>query len=347
MIRLPPAVAAARPRLSRLPLAVLFGLTLLIRANPTAAQAPDVRIETDGHPEYSKFILDGAEALRASGQPLLDTNQTAALLAEPVAEKFELPPPGTAEMSPSEVAVHARKALVRIGWYYRCDSCEDWHLSVSGAYAVAEDGVIATCYHAVDPAGDEAIQEGFLIVVDQHDRVLPVSSILAADAALDIALLRVDGGTFTALALDENAAPGDPVYLLSDPLGNTGYFSTGIINRFYWEYPENPPPAAPRGGRPWADGRQDMVTLEGIRRLQMNVSTDWAPGSSGCAVLDRRGNAVGHVSTISPQRESEPGDADDRFDGAVLITLHNATPARAVRLLIERCLEDAKGRETP
>ena len=33
--------------------------------------------------------------------------------------------------------------------------------------------------------------------------------------------------------------------------------------------------------------------------LRVNVSTDWAPGSSGSAVLDQCGNVIGHVSTIS------------------------------------------------
>jgi hypothetical protein len=328
MIRLPSAAAA-------------LGLILALLVGRAVGQAPHVRVETDGHPEYSQVILNSAWDLHRSGRLLLDVGRTAALLAEPQPEHFELPPPRTSALSPAEIAALARKALVRIGWYYRCDSCEDWHLSVSGAYALTDSGVIATCYHTVDPAGGDEMKEGFLVVIGQDDRVLPVASVLAADPALDIALLRVDGGNFTALSIEENAAPGDPVYLLSDPLGNTGYFSSGIINRFYWEYPENPPPAAPRGGRPWPDGRRDMHTLEGIRRLQMNVSTDWAPGSSGCAVLDSRGNAVGHVSTINPQRESEPGEEDDRFNGAVLITLHNATPARAVRLLVEECLEEA------
>lgn len=317
------------------------GLAFSMLCTPAIGQAPHVRVETDGHPEYSGGILNSADDLHRGGRLLLDVARTAALLAEPQPEHFELPPPRTADLSPAEIAALARKALVRIGWYYRCDSCEDWHLSVSGAYALTDSGIIATCYHTVDPSGDDGMEEGFLVVIDQDDRVLPVASLLGADPALDIALLRVEGGHFTALALEENSAPGDPVYLLSDPLGHTGYFSSGIINRFYWDYPESPPPAAPRGGRPWPDGRRDMHTLEGIRRLQMNVSTDWAPGSSGCAVLDGRGNAVGHVSTMSPQRESEPGEEDDRFDGAVLITLRNATPARAVRLLVEECLEAA------
>lgn len=90
------------------------------------------------------------------------------------------------------------------------------------------------------------------------------------------------------------------------------------------------------------------------KMLRLNVSTDWAPGSSGSAVLDRCGNVIGHVSTISPLGEGPrsapvpPGKADgknaakaDRFGGATLITLHEAAPARSV-LSLARTLRDYK-----
>jgi hypothetical protein len=214
-------------------------------------------------------------------------------------------------------------------------------LSLSGGYALTADGIEATCHHSIDPADVEGMHEGYLVAIDHEDRVRPVLAVVAAHEGADVALLRVGGGGLEPRPLSENAAPGDAAHLFSDPLGLSGYFSSGTVNRFYWADPEQPAPAAPRGGRPWPEGRRDLHTMDGIRRLQMNVSTDWAPGSSGCAILDACGNAIGQVSTISPERESEPGAEDDRFGGAVLITLHNATPARAVRLLAETCLRQA------
>jgi hypothetical protein len=77
------------------------------------------------------------------------------------------------------------------------------------------------------------------------------------------------------------------VFCLSDPLDERGYFSEGIVNRFYWK-------RAPKG---------DLESLDALKNLRVNVSTDWAPGSSGAAVLDQCGNAIGHVSTISPLSE--------------------------------------------
>jgi len=91
----------------------------------------------------------------------------------------------------------------------------------------------------------------------------------------------------------------------------------------------------------------------------VHVSTEWAPGSSGAAVLDLCGNAIGHVANISPLTEkghfipakppeTKPGEelakidpqiskpaTADRFQGAVLITMHIAIPARGVLGLVQ------------
>ena len=53
-------------------------------------------------------------------------------------------------------------------------------------------------------------------------------------------------------------------------------------------------------------GHRGEPLLDELKALRLNVSTDWAPGSSGAAVLDERGNVIGHVSTISPMSESAP-----------------------------------------
>jgi hypothetical protein len=150
--------------------------------------------------------------------------------------------------------------------------------------------------------------------------------------------VRVEGRGLSPLPLREDVAPGDRVSCFSEPLGQAGYFSNGIVNRFYW-----------KPGRAGIDG-----SLEQLESLRVNVSTDWAPGSSGAAVLDEHGNAIGHVSRVAPlaptgriaNREvSEPvkdavavGDekpkkTTPRKPETVVITLHEAIPARAIRAL--------------
>ena len=141
------------------------------------------------------------------------------------------------------------------------------------------------------------------------------------------------------MALNDQVGPGDVAYLLSDPGETQGFFSTGFVNRFYWK----------------ETGKHDPQTLEGVRDLRINVSTDWSPGSSGAAVLDGCGNVIGHVSMIStlnrnagPVNEGGPttGPTQARVSfqsGSTYVVLHEAVPARGVRLLVER-MDGGKGK---
>ena len=75
-----------------------------------------------------------------------------------------------------------------------------------------------------------------------------------------------------------------------------------------------------------ADGSESKVPR------RMNVSTDWAPGSSGAAVIDECCNAIGHVSEISAQGKSEK--AESKGAGQTLIVFHNAVCADDVLSLV-------------
>ena len=64
---------------------------------------------------------------------------------------------------------------------------------------------------------------------------------------------------------------------------------------------------------------------------------DWAPGSSGAAILDACGNCIGHVSTISTLGdEGEPGDAShEPKRPETHLVIHNAVRAADVLSLIK------------
>ncbi len=327
----PAACGRTRPANDRCPPAWLalglVGLLLTAGAGAAGAQAEGVPIEARSPLTQARDVLASAEALRkAEGDALLDLKQIREAMAKPTPQQVSLPALRDEVIEPVAIAEMAREALVRVGWYYLCHRCDNWHLTLSGGYAIGECGVIAACYHSIDPDGRDDMREGYLVALDCERQVLPVRAVIAANETMDTVLLRIEGGRFTALALNDQTRPGERAYLLSDPLGQTGYFSAGMINRFYWQ------------GR----GRnQNPDRLDGVGQLRINISTDWAPGSSGAAVLDDRGNAIGHVKAISPMRERPTGSDNDRFDGAVLITLHEAVAARCVRLLLEDCQSQA------
>jgi hypothetical protein len=296
------------------------------------AQAPGVPIETDRPRMGDARVLERAKEIREAGG-LLSAAQIKEQIDKPMGGAIALPKCGTDPLTGREVAARARAAYLQLGWNYLCQRCERWHLSLAGAYAIAKDAV-ATCHHCIVPKAD--MREGYLIAVDHTGAVIPVTAVIARNETMDAAILRVAGGSFSVLPLNDQVAQGDAAYCFSEPLDQEGYFSSGIVNRFLW-----------RAGK-----RGEPGSIDELKRLRMNVSTDWAPGSSGAAVLDAAGNAIGHVSTISPLREDRapggkpgatpapgagneepPKKRSDRFSGATLLTLHEAVPARGVMAL--------------
>lgn len=226
-----------------------------------------------------------------------------------------------------------------------CPKCTKWHLQdFAAAYAVAPD-IIATCEHAFEEAlkreAKEPLREAYLLLRDSQHRLLAVKRIVAVNSVMDAALLQVDLPHLIPVPLNDQLAPGDPVFCYSDPLGQAGYFSDGIINRFYWN--------ANRQGSP--------ESLEQLSYLRVNFGTDWAPGSSGAPILDQYGNVAGHVSSIQPlsrPSSSPPTSGEGKNDQTLgtpaafnppLITVHVGIPARGVLALIrdtnERAGEDA------
>ena len=310
----------------------LLVLIPLICAAPLSAQLPGTPIiETTGNDEG---LIEKATKLREAGKLLKDA-QVAEQMEKPEAAAVELAEENVQALKTREVAEKARKGFLRVGYFFLCKRCDHWHFNLAGGYAVGKD-TIASCYHVIKPGDD--MREGYLVAVDCEDNVIPVTKVLAADKALDTVILRVEGGNQSPLGLSDAVAVGDPAYCYSFPLGQRGYFSNGIVNRFYWK--------GPRKG--------DAGSLEELRSLRVNVSTDWAPGSSGAAIVDEKANVIGHVDTISPlseggkrpaakpEKSAEGGKAQapaggkDRFGGATLITLHEAIPARAIKAIITK-----------
>jgi hypothetical protein len=269
---------------------------------------PIVDQTPEGIKNANAAIIGKIRAL-IDGKKLLSQDEVKERLLEPQSEAIDLPAVRQAPLSSEEVAEVARAANLRVGYCYLCPNCDDWHINLAGGYAIAPN-VVATCDHVIDSS--TKMREGYLIAVDQDGNAYPVTSVIARSAAMDAALIRVEGADFKPLALNGAVRQGAAAFCYSSPLGQLGYFSEGIVNRFFW-------------GRPYRGG--DRNSLDVARHLRVNFSTDWAPGSSGSAVLDQAGNVIGHVSQIAGI--SRGGNRQP------MITLHTGIPAHAVRLLAE------------
>ena len=227
--------------------------------------------------------------------------------------QLSLPQPHDRPMEGRSLWSAARKSFVRVGYYYLCKGCKRWRLDLSCGFFLTEDGAVATAYHVL--VQNRAMSKGCLIVVDDEGIVYPVAAIAAANKTSDVCILRVKAtGKTSPLPLSEDARPGDRVFCFSDPMGERSYFSAGIVNRL-----------------------AELAKQEngGTAPFVLDVSTDWAPGSSGAAVIDECGNAIGLVSTILALQNDEEGVHSKREHSTVTwMVLHEAVSAREVKALI-------------
>lgn len=307
------------------------------------SQAPGVIIEEWMSRDETIALLEKALALQKTGK-LTSGDQLKEQLKSPRPVVVRTIPARTDNLDPVLLARRARDIRLWIMILYICPKCTNWHLDdFAAAYAVASD-VIATCEHsfaeAVKYQPREPPRESYLLARDSQRRLFGITSIVAVNSIMDAALLQVDPPQLSPVPLNDQLSPGDSVFCYSDPLGQAGYFSDGILNRFYW--------LPNRKGSPGS--------LEQASYLRVNFGTDWAPGSSGAPILDRCGNVAGHVSSIHalsrPQKNRPTMGEKTNQSGSLpltpfnppLITIHEGIPARGVLALIRDVNEKAESR---
>ena len=279
-----------------------------------SAQAPGVPVcrAPSQESEHKATLVNAAKQLYTSGDALKIAEVKQQL--KRTSCRLALPEASTTKLSARDICVAARRSHLRVGWAYLCTKCSKWHLNVAGGYALTTGGAVATCFHVVEPGRE--LREGCLVAVDETSTVLPVTEVLASNRDSDACIVRIAGAALTPLPLNTNVYPGDTVYCYSDPVGHRDYFSAGIVNRFYQ-----------------LSGTQPASAVGPTR---INVSTDWAPGSSGSAVLDDCGNAIGHVAKISAVPQPPATKAKDpHAEKPTAIVFHEAVSARDVLLLLK------------
>ena len=299
-----------QPRLAIIAFLCTFSISASMAQSPgTPVEVQSANLTKEEH----KRVVDTVLRLRDQGE-IIGKDEIARQLENPQPQAVRLAPRRTENLSGEELAVLARNTSLRVGHFYLCQRCDDWHVNLAGGYAVAED-IIVTCDHVVE--SQAKIREGYLVVVDHDGLVAGVSAILARSRAMDTAVLKVVGAKFAPAPLNHDVALGASAWCFSHPLGQRGYFSSGIVNRFYW------------------NGKyqgEDRGSLDALRHLRVDFSTHWAPGSSGAPLLDQAGNVIAHVSTIASMGRGN--------DQPQLLTIRTGIPAQSVERLLE-AMKDA------
>lgn len=263
---------------------ILF-LACTLWAAAAMAAGPRFVIDDD---EYSNRITDAAARLlrehKLTSAPALRRQvhtKGCALGLAPLSRQA-LPPP--------DLCDRLRASTFTVGLYYKCPDCPLWHFNGSTAFVIGADGLLSTCCHVV-MSQDDDIKESYLVAADSEGRVYPVKSVVAADTEADTCILRIDAAGLKPLPLRSDVRTGEQVYCLSHPGGYYFMFTQGMVARL--------------NRRP-----NDVVDEHGKTNglmtrpiLFLNVTAEFAPGSSGAAVVDEDGNVVGQVASIADAGE--------------------------------------------
>jgi S1-C subfamily serine protease len=211
-----------------------------------------------------------------------------------------------APLDGEEIYRRGARAAVLIGSAYKCDKCTKWHNTLASGFAISPDGVIATNHHVAASASGEAMG-----VITADGRFFPVVEVLAADKAHDVALLRIEAKNLDFLPLRDDAPAGTPIRCYSHPANTFGCISEGIITRYF-----------------------KMNEAERNGAVFMQITADYARGSSGGPIIDAQGNAVGMVASTSPvfaaANPTHPAKDTKPVTPSQQMVRHNCATARAI-----------------
>ena len=163
--------------------------------------------------------------------------------------------------SAREIADQVRRSTVQIS----AASASGHTVSEGTGFFISRDGLIATNLHVIRDASSLEISN---LSGLQFDDV----GLVAVDADHDIALLKVGVSNAQPLVMSSatDLAVGDPVYVMGNPLGQTGTFSNGLLSAYR--------------------------DVEGSPLLQ--ITAPISHGSSGGPVVNAGGQVVGIATAV-------------------------------------------------
>lgn len=213
------------------------------------------------------------------------------------------------DLNSSKPAENAADAVYLIGSVYKCDKCDDWHLGgIATAWALDASGVLVTNAHVISKGRGSVMG-----VMDWDGNAYPVTEVVAADIAADIAIFRVEGEGMATLPLASAAEVGSRVRVISHPQQRFFMETFGDVSRYF--------------RRPARSGRAASTW--------MNITADYAKGSSGGPVLDSEGSVVGMVaSTISVYFNSPKSAPKPTPKATLQMVVKNAIPVSAIAAMV-------------
>lgn len=151
--------------------------------------------------------------------------------------------------------------------------------NVATAFPISEDGHFVMNYHMVElvnvGSGDPktAVEDKQYILADYDGNILAMDSIVSYNELADVAIVKANtkGKKIYAFPLGKDLETGDNVHVIAHPKAYLYNYSTGVVTRM-------------------TQHNNDIYSRK------MEISADYAAGSSGGPIFDDAGNIVGIVS---------------------------------------------------
>lgn len=185
--------------------------------------------------------------------------------------KVTLPAGSGQTLSPAELYAQCREGVIVVGGVHLKPRP---HSHDATGFIITADGVAVTNYHVMN--NPEAPDFAGFVAMTPDGKVHPVKEVLAASEAFDIAIIKLDGENFKPIPIAPRAAVGSDSFCISHPTGQFWYFTRGMVASYTI--------GTRRPGQP-------VDTLE--------ITTDYARGSSGGPILSSAGEVIGMVSSTN------------------------------------------------
>ena len=261
-------------------LAALLALTAPLSAQdqpPTKSAVPEKsansRIRTGDQGRMLALVREGEKLIKAGRTTPYAKLQDG---LKQTGYTVKLAKPSTKVLSGPELFRKSRQSVLIISSLYYCNRCTKLHATVAGGVVIGQTGEVLTNDHVIRSRPDQKRET--IVAMTADGTVIPVKEVLAGSRADDLAVLRLDtagGKSLPALPLGNNPLPGSPIRVMSHPDKHFFHFSDGVVARYFAE-----------------SGQQGRTEV-------MSITADYGRGSSGCPVLDLKGNIVGLVSRTS------------------------------------------------
>lgn len=271
--------------------AILFALTL-------SSSADDVEGETYVDDRDIKNTIQALATELIEAGNITDNDELQEQLQRRHAA-IDAPPEAELTEDGEEIYERAAEGVLIIAGIYLCEHCDNYHANCASGFTISEDGLAITNHHVVENTNN------LTLVAWTHDgRVVPVLEVLASNEADDVALIRLGGDEpFTALPIARDAEVGQRVHAITHPDGRFYYYSSGEVARFCMQPQQRGP---------------------SVRRMQ--ITADYARGSSGGPILNDLGQVVGMVSTTNSIYYNENDGQQENFQ----MVMHNCVPYESI-----------------